>query len=183
MSEKRLGGQQKQDQICLDLIVRNDPEPNINQATTQAVIAPASVASICAVEELPRAGGWSLGVGSPTDVSIGAGMMTRIWLDAGVSSRSVCANVLAAGGGLSTGIESTLLRSSVAVIFAGGTVFAVELVKAGIVGQGAAAGADPVSSVANCSTVSELARSSVAAGSTLGQATREFILSARRAGR
>ena len=57
MSEKRLGGQQKQDQICLDLIVRFDPKPNISQPTTQAVIAPARAASICAVEELLRVGG------------------------------------------------------------------------------------------------------------------------------
>jgi hypothetical protein len=40
-----------------------------------------------------------------------------------------------------------------------------------------------VSSVANCSTVSDVVRSSAAAGSTLGQATREFILSASRVGR
>jgi len=39
------------------LIVRNEPKPNISQPTTQAVIAPARVARICAVEELLRAGG------------------------------------------------------------------------------------------------------------------------------
>src|SRR6516165_983685 len=44
------------DQIRLDLIVRTDPKPNTNQPTMHAVIAPASVASICAVEELPRTG-------------------------------------------------------------------------------------------------------------------------------
>jgi len=108
--------------------------------------------------------------------------MTRIWLDAGASNRSVCTSVLA-GGGSSTEVESTPLHSLVAAIFAGGTVFAVAAVEAGAVGLGAAARAGSVSSVANCSTVSELARSSVAAGSTLGQATREFILSARRADR
>jgi hypothetical protein len=54
---KRLGGQRGRDQVCLDLIVRKDPKPNINQPTMPAVIAPASVASICAAEELLRAGG------------------------------------------------------------------------------------------------------------------------------
>lgn len=118
-----------------------------------------------------------------TAVSIGAGMMTRIWLDAGASTRSVCTSVLAAGGGLSTAVASTLLRSSVAAIFAGGVAFALEMVGAGIAGPGAGAEAGAVSSVANCSTVSEAVRSSAAVGSTLGQATREFILSARRVGR
>jgi hypothetical protein len=50
-------GQRGRDQVCLDLIVRNEPKPNINQPTMPAVIAPASVASICAVVELLRAGG------------------------------------------------------------------------------------------------------------------------------
>jgi len=54
---KRLGGQRGRDQVCLDLIVRKDPKPNINQPTMPAVIAPASVASICAAEEPLRAGG------------------------------------------------------------------------------------------------------------------------------
>jgi hypothetical protein len=116
-----------------------------------------------------------------TGVSIGTGTITRIWLGAGASNRSLCAGALAAGDGLSTGVGSTLLRSFVAAIFAGGAVFAAEGV--GIVGRAVAAGAGSVSSVANCSTVCELARSSAAAGSALGQATREFIFSARRAGR
>jgi hypothetical protein len=46
MVRKDLGGQRGQDQVRLDLIVRNDPKPNISQPTTQAVIAPARVASI-----------------------------------------------------------------------------------------------------------------------------------------
>jgi len=53
---KRRGRQRRGDQIRLDLIVRTDPKPNTNQPTMHAVIAPASVASICAVEELPRTG-------------------------------------------------------------------------------------------------------------------------------
>jgi hypothetical protein len=44
--QKGLSGQRERDQNCLDLIVRNDPKPNINQPTMPAVIAPASVASI-----------------------------------------------------------------------------------------------------------------------------------------
>ena len=87
---------------------------------------------------------------------------------------------------------STLSLASVAAMFAGGAVFAAEAIGAGAVGRGAAAGADMAgadaagvdvpSSVANCSTV-PVADSSAAVGSTLGQATREFILSARRTGR
>ena len=50
------GGQRGGNQVCVDLIVRPDPKPIISQATTQALIAPASVTSICAVIELPRAG-------------------------------------------------------------------------------------------------------------------------------
>src|SRR5262249_14416853 len=57
------------------------------------------------------------------------------------------------------------------------------VVGAGIVGRGAGAEAGAVSSVANCRTDSEAVRSLAAAGSTLGQAMREFILSARRVGR
>ena len=52
-----LGGQRGREQVCLDLIVRTETKPIINQPTMQAVIAPASVASNCAVEELLRAGG------------------------------------------------------------------------------------------------------------------------------
>jgi len=51
------GGQRGRDHVCLDLIVRFDPKPNISQPTTQAVIAPARAASIRAVEELLRVGG------------------------------------------------------------------------------------------------------------------------------
>ena len=100
--------------------------------------------------------------------------------------------MFAVGGGSSTMAEATLLRSSVAAMFTGGSAFAAEAVGAGVVGRGAAAGAeagadvagvDMVSSGANCSTVSDVAGASVAVGSTLGQATREFILSARRTGR
>ena len=116
-----------------------------------------------------------------TGVSIGAGTMTRIWLDAGASNRSVCTSVLAAGGGLSTAAESTFSRSSVAAIVAGGAVFAVEVVEAGVVGRGAAVGAGSVLFGCELQHGFEVARSSVAAGSALGQATREFILSARRA--
>ena len=118
-----------------------------------------------------------------TGASMGAGTMTRIWLDAEASNRSVCTGVLAAGDGLSTGVETRLLRSSVAAIFGDGTVFAGEGVESGMIWRDAAAGAGSVSSVANCRTVCEVARSSVAGGSALGHATREFIFSARRAGR
>lgn len=118
-----------------------------------------------------------------TGASMGAGTMTRIWPDAATSSRSVSTGVLGLGGGPSTGVETTLLRSSVAAIFAGGTVFADEALESGTVRRDATAGAGSVSSVANCSTVCEVACSSVAGGSALGHATREFILSARRVGR
>jgi len=113
--------------------------------------------------------------------SLGSGRMTRIWLDAGASNRSVCTGVLVAGG--LSAAESPLSRSPVAAIFAGGAGFAIAVVGTDVVGRAAAAGAGPASSVANCSTISELARSSAAAGSAFGQAIREFILSARRAGR
>src|SRR5262249_2098098 len=93
----------------------------------------------------------------------------------------VLTTVLAAEG-LSVPAESTLLRSSIAAIFAGGAGFAVGVGGAGV-GPDSAAGAGAASSVANCNTVCEAIRSSAATGSTLGQETREFILSARRAGR
>jgi hypothetical protein len=71
-------GQLVGNQLYVDLIVRPDPKPNINQATTQALIAPASVASICAVIELPRAGGRSWAIDAVTAGSVWAGRMTRI---------------------------------------------------------------------------------------------------------
>ena len=83
-----------------------------------AVIAPASVASICAVGELPRTGDCSFGIDAVTGVSIGAGAITRIWLVDGASNRSVCTSVLAAGGVLSTAVGSALLPWSDAAIFA-----------------------------------------------------------------
>ncbi|MBO0716876.1 MAG: hypothetical protein J2P55_06020 [Rhizobiales bacterium] len=43
-----------------------------------ALIAPASVASICAVAELLRVGSGFSGVGAFTGLSIGVGTMTRI---------------------------------------------------------------------------------------------------------
>jgi hypothetical protein len=174
------GGQRGRDQVCLDLIVRTEPKPIINQPTIQAVIAPPSVARICAVEELPCAGDCSLG-GVAVTGSVGAGAMTRIWPGAGAAKRSVCTSVLVAGGASAT--ESALLRSSVAAIVVGGVVFAVEEVGTGVVGRCTAAGSRSLSSVVNCSTVAAVARSPAAAGSAFGHATREFILSARRAGR
>lgn len=146
-----------------------------------ALIAPASVASVCAVEERLRAGGGSLGFGAATGSEFGAGMMTRIWPGGGASNGSACTGVLAVGVVPRT-IGSTL-RSSVAAIVAGraGLVAAVETP---IVERGAAAATELVSSVVNCSAVSAVVRSAAAAGSSAvgsrpGQATRAFNLSPR----
>ena len=56
MSGSAEAGNDEEIRFRLDLIVRTDSKPNTNQPTMHAVIAPASVASICAVEELPRTG-------------------------------------------------------------------------------------------------------------------------------
>ncbi len=90
-----LGGQWDRDQVCLD--VRTEPKPIINQPAMPAVIAPASVASIGASAEVLRAEGRSLDSGAVTGASLWAGRMTRIWLDAGASNRSVCTSTPAVG--------------------------------------------------------------------------------------
>src|SRR5690242_1934679 len=84
---------------------------------------------------------------------------------------------------------STLSCWSVATTLVGCVVFAAEAGGAAAVARGGAAGAEvvragvvaPESSVANCSTFSDATGRSAAVGSTFGQATREFIFSARRA--
>ena len=167
-----------------------------------AAIAPASVASICAVEEALCAGARSPAGAGAAGASLNAGAITRIGRDAGGSIPSVCcATVVAPLGGLSAA-GLALPCSSVAAMPTGGAGLAAEATGEGMLARGAAAGADPArrgeagtdvagagavvdvaSSVANCSTVSEAADSSAAFGATLGQAIRELIFSARRAGR
>src|SRR5262249_56065526 len=99
--------------------------------------------------------------------------MTRIWLGAGASNRSVLTTVLAAEG-LSVPAESTLLRSSIAAIFAGGAGFAVGGAGAGV-GRDSAAGAGAASSDANCNTACQAISSSAPPGSTPGPQPHEVL--------
>src|SRR5215469_2452859 len=112
--------------------------------------------------------------------SLCAGRMTRVWLDAVGSIRSVCTSVLAVAGCAEA--ESMPSCSVVAETLAGGEIFAAA-VGVAVPGRGGATGVCAASSVANCSAVGGVVGSFAVAGSTLGQATRELIFSASRAGR
>ena len=93
--------------------------------------------------------------------------------------RSVCTSRLAVDGVALVSESTLILGSTVRLSFIAGALAAIVGGVTLLVGRVGAAAFESVSSVTNCNAVCGTVRSSGAAGSTLGQDTREFMVSAR----